>query len=83
MPWDFFKKKPKVEQQAPVDIPATQVPVETPTFDEADKVINQTPVKQNKNVVYIKDIKITGNTLVKTEDILNAMSAKQGMAYDK
>ncbi len=93
VPWNFFKKKPKqqVEEQLPaqeeeqtdtqqdpaslLNIPTTEV--ETPTEDEVPAV------KIDKNTVYVKDIQITGNTLVKTDEILNTMSTKPGMPYDK
>lgn len=38
---------------------------------------------QQQNYIPVKDIQISGNSLVKTEDILNAMSTKPGMPYSK
>ncbi|MCQ2957935.1 MAG: BamA/TamA family outer membrane protein [Candidatus Gastranaerophilales bacterium] len=85
--WNPFKKKqaPAVEEQLPLRDSSTENPVQSmPRFDEGDDVQDttaQTP--SNEPVIYIKNIQITGNSLVKTEEILDAMSAKEGMPYTK
>ena len=83
MPWSKNKKQP--EQTETIDNN------NMPTFDESgydnpnmtDETIKEIPIKPDKNAPYIKAINISGNSLVKTEDILDAMSAKTGMQYDK
>ncbi len=47
-----------------------------------DKIINSKPAS-NEPAVYVKRINITGNKLVPQEAILDAMSTKEGMLYDK
>ena len=92
VPWDFFKKKekPQMEEMVPQD--EYEYPLlKEPRFDEADEDIDTTAQEvptvvenqTNDPAAYIKEIKITGNSLVKTEAILNAMSTKTGMLYDK
>ncbi|MDD3593401.1 MAG: BamA/TamA family outer membrane protein [Candidatus Gastranaerophilales bacterium] len=43
----------------------------------------KTESKKENPGIYIKDIRITGNNLVRQEDILNAISTKTGMLYDR
>ena len=86
VPWELFKRKqkPQIEEQNSVQENIEAPVLREPRFDEADEVVEESPIiKPDKNAVYIKDIQITGNTLVKTEAILEAMSAKSGMIYDK
>lgn len=79
-PWSKKKEAPQVEE-----------PMQMPIFDESesldepktDETIKQIPLKAGKDDPYIKAINISGNSLVKTEDILEAMSAKTGMLYNK
>lgn len=85
LPWS---KKKQTEQAQPVD--NNNMPTfdesgfgDTPNYGEADETIKEIPIKPDKNAPYIKAINISGNSLVKTEDILEAMSAKTGMQYDK
>lgn len=54
--------------------------------EEAPAVFTQQEAQaqtQQQNYIPVKDIQISGNSLVKTEDILNAMSTKPGMPYSK
>ncbi len=86
IPWFKKKEKPQIERfDEAEEIPSyTQENIlDTPVFDESQEVIKEVPIKHDKDAVYIKSINISGNSLVKTEDILNAMSAKTGMLYDK
>ena len=88
LPWSKNKKQnDQTEQTSPIDYN------NMPRFDEGeysepsvggvDETIKEIPIKPDKNAPYIKAINISGNSLVKTEDILEAMSAKTGMQYDK
>lgn len=85
VPWNFFKKKEKPQVEEVEEIPSYTQPdlLNKPVFDESQEVIKEVPLKHDKDAVYIKQINISGNSLVKTEDILEAMSAKTGMLYDK
>lgn len=94
VPWDFLKKKQKQETQEilPAEDEIMEPALEMPRFDEADDIVDETPINQEaqqpqtkdeKPAVYVKDIQISGNTLVKTEAILDAISTKSGMIYDK
>ena len=86
MPWNKSKKQvEQPQEQEPSDMPSfDESDYSTPPrFDEAEETIKDIPIKPDKNAPYIKAINISGNSLVKTEDILEAMSAKTGMLYDK
>ena len=85
LPWSFFKQKqkPQVEQVQETPGFMDSDMVNTPVFDESQEILKEVPITKDKNAVYIKEINISGNSLVKTEDILEAMSAKTGMLYNK
>jgi len=52
--------------------------------EETPAVVTQQEAQtQQQNYIPVKDIQISGNSLVKTSDILNAMSTKVGMPYSK
>ncbi len=80
----FKKKTPQVEETAPFEEDYSQL-LREPRFDESEETTEEeVPVaKSDAPAVYIKDIKISGNSLVKTEAILDAMSTKTGMLYEK
>lgn len=84
LPWNLFgKKEAPVEEVVPQDDFDYSL-LKEPRFDEAEEELEQTKkVIPPENAVYIKEIKISGNSLVKTEEILNAISTKEGMIYDK
>ena len=86
IPWNLLKRNPATPTKEPVNIQNDyDAPLlKTPRFDETDEVIEKKQVKKSDEpAIYIKDIQITGNSLVKTDAILDAMSAKTGMLYDK
>ena len=85
-PWFKKKAKTQIEQPAETQGYSDEDLLDAPRFDEADDTLKEAPLaskKPEKDAVYIKQINITGNSLVKTEAILEAMSAKSGMLYDK
>jgi len=75
----------------PVNTQEGEVPATTEETTEQEVQTEETPAvvtqqeaqTQQQNYIPVKDIQISGNSLVKTSDILNAMSTKVGMPYSK
>jgi len=83
----FWKKQQAPKDDGYNDIIPQSSPYIIPDETEDKNITPAVSTPQNtpvsKNTVLVKDIQISGNSLVKTEDILNAMSTKKGMPYDK